>query len=1038
MIGTRMFRSKFSRKQKKELKEIKSYNLDWQDFYKVNNIESSLAPEEFFILNIDKSNLIVPNVLDIGYYLNAYKDVQLEPINPLIHYMRHGRLEGRESFPSKQKVIPSLSKEQIKHDFCILSEQCIDWASYTQNHSLHSAEEAIAHYVTYWPTLLPKIDNVIDTAFYIEKNPDIWELSENPLVHYLTHGKAEGRQALNEAVELAEEIEHEVLLNESAEFEVKVVKKCDLESKLRALSYNWEHFYEHNEIKSQSLDPVQYLIDNQDTMKINIPKIFDSELYLELYPDIARANITPLRHYFLHGRAEGRVGYFDVQSHFCLGNHQFDNGKALYVIVCHESSATGAPLVGFNLSQQLSKQFNVVNIVLRKNKLQSAFEQECIASISDLHVQSSVLAKKALNFIAKQFKSIDGIVCNSVETAYVLEAANELNIPTVSLVHEFSEYTRPVGKISNTVFYADKVVVPAQVIKDSMCRELQAYRGIKVSPNNITIQPQGRLPFIPEGHGKLDSLETLNTKLGLKSDTNCNVLVGAGYVQIRKGVDLFISAAKRIKELSDKPCKFVWVGEGYSPNTDLNYSNWLQTQLTLNGLEEDVVFLGHQRNLDNVMALTDVFCMTSRLDPFPNVVIDALDADVHVACFEQSTGCAKFLQEHNANATIANYLDIEQFAQGVSQYLNANERLVGKNKSIVTDFLNFDNYTQSVLDELKQAAHFRKSVSSSIEVLERSNRFNASFYNPALSPLQAQKEYVQLGLKGIHLYNPAPGFCERLWLAKEGSPYKVGLVDALINGQHSTHNTYSIQPETNGELIKYRYAVHLHLFYPDLADEFASYFKQLPKGFDIFITHLDKQDTDVIKETFSQCGANNIHLIIVENKGRDVAPFIDVLKSHIDADIYTVVGHFHSKKSLEVGGDMGDRWRRFLLDTLIGNKQQATQVLAQFNDSEIGLVFAEDRHCVDSGDNISFIETLYEKMDINADPDCYLFPLGTMFWARSEAIKPLFSLPKALYTPDEPLPYDGSYLHAIERVLPFISEKQHFSSLSIYSSNYKW
>ncbi|MEO2267257.1 rhamnan synthesis F family protein [Pseudoalteromonas sp. YIC-656] len=1035
-----MFKNLFKRTYKKELSEIRSYEIDWSEFYSTNNVESSLEPEEYFVLNVQKRSLIVPNVLDVEFYLSRYADVQFEQVNPLIHYMRYGRFENRKAFPDKKKVIPKLSKAQIEHDFSVIAQQNINWESYIELHALSSENEAIAHYATYWPVLLPVIDDVIDSKFYVDKYPDIWERGDNPLVHYLTHGKEEGRSAFQqeqnsggkESIDLKEEpISVAVKLEPQSPV-------CELATKLASLSVDWRKFSKVNNLKGDCHEPIQYVVENHEKMMLTIPGFFDSKLYLELYPDIANAPISPLRHFLFHGKAEGRIGYFNIKKHFELGAHTFDKEKELYVVVSHESSATGAPLVGFNLSQQLAKQANVVNIVLRKSKLQPAFAKECVASISDLHVQSPVLAKKALEFIAQEFKGIDGIICNSVETAYVLHAANQLDIPSVSLVHEFSEYTRPVGKITNTVFHADRVVVPAQVIKDSMCRELKSFRGVKVVPNNIAIQPQGRLPFIPEGHGKLDSIETLKAKLGLDTSDEPHVLIGAGYVQIRKGVDLFIAAAKRIKELADKPCKFVWVGEGYEPNKDLHYANWVQTQITLNGLEDDVVFLGHQRNLDNIMTLADVFCMTSRLDPFPNVVIDALDADVHVACFEQSTGCAQFLKDHDANATIADYLNIEAYAQGVGAYLNTGNRWEGKNKEIVTNHLNFERYTEVAIEQLMSAMEFRKRVSQCIALIKEDNTFDAAFYDPALTPEEAIKEYVQLGLKGIHLYNPKPGFCERKWLARANNPYQSGLAESLPLGEDTTHDVYTVNTNTKLSAIDFKYAVHLHLFYPDLAQEFARYLSALPSGFDVYITHLSDADTESIKLAFESCGADNVHLVIVENKGRDVAPFIDVLKPHIDADAYAVVGHFHSKKSLEVGGDMGDRWRRFLLDTLIGDKQQAAQVLAQFNDSEIGLVFAEDRHCVDSGENISFIETLYEKMDMSADPNCYLFPLGTMFWARSDAIKPLFSLPQELYTPDEPLPYDGSYLHAIERALLPLSESQGYLARSIYLTNRVW
>jgi lipopolysaccharide biosynthesis protein len=50
-----------------------------------------------------------------------------------------------------------------------------------------------------------------------------------------------------------------------------------------------------------------------------------------------------------------------------------------------------------------------------------------------------------------------------------------------------------------------------------------------------------------------------------------------------------------------------------------------------------------------------------------------------------------------------------------------------------------------------------------------------------------------------------------------------------------------------------------------------------------------------------------------------------------------------------------------------------------------------------------------------------------MFWARVQALAPLFerNLDWQDY-PVEPLPYDGTILHVLERLLPFVTSKQGF------------
>lgn len=60
------------------------------------------------------------------------------------------------------------------------------------------------------------------------------------------------------------------------------------------------------------------------------------------------------------------------------------------------------------------------------------------------------------------------------------------------------------------------------------------------------------------------------------------------------------------------------------------------------------------------------------MDPFPNVAIDALEANLPIACFKDATGTVEFLEKYNADAIIADYLDIAQISFGMVNYLNKN------------------------------------------------------------------------------------------------------------------------------------------------------------------------------------------------------------------------------------------------------------------------------------------------------------------------------------------------------------------------------
>ena len=59
-----------------------------------------------------------------------------------------------------------------------------------------------------------------------------------------------------------------------------------------------------------------------------------------------------------------------------------------------------------------------------------------------------------------------------------------------------------------------------------------------------------------------------------------------------------------------------------------------------------------------------------------------------------------------------------------------------------------------------------------------------------------------------------------------------------------------------------------------------------------------------------------------------------------------------------------------------------------------------------------------------------------MFWARPEALEPLFSLGlKWDDYPVEPLPVDGTMLHALERLVPFSVEMAGFTTSSIHDAS---
>jgi len=102
------------------------------------------------------------------------------------------------------------------------------------------------------------------------------------------------------------------------------------------------------------------------------------------------------------------------------------------------------------------------------------------------------------------------------------------------------------------------------------------------------------------------------------------------------------------------------------------------------------------------------------------------------------------------------------------------------------------------------------------------------------------------------------------------------------------------------------------------------------------------------------------------------------------------------------------------------------------------MVFAEDAHFTNEGENMPFIKEILSYLGIEANESYNIFPLGTMFWARVEALESLQKLPEKLFKLEEPVPHDGSTLHAFERILPQLVEEQGYKAERVYSKGTSW
>ncbi|MCK3935497.1 alpha-L-Rha alpha-1,3-L-rhamnosyltransferase [Streptococcus suis] len=240
-----------------------------------------------------------------------------------------------------------------------------------------------------------------------------------------------------------------------------------------------------------------------------------------------------------------------------------------------------------------------------------------------------------------------------------------------------------------------------------------------------------------------------------------------------------------------------------------------------------------------------------------------------------------------------------------------------------------------------------------------------------------------------------------------------------------------------------RVAIHLHVFYVDLLQEFLTAFDSFNFSYDLFITTDQENKVAEIEALLSENGSQ-AQIFVTGNIGRDVLP---MLKLKEQLQTYTYVGHFHTKKSKEADFWAGESWRKELIAMLV---EPANDILANLEQqSDLGLVIADIptffryNKIVDAYNENRIapaMNELWQKMGMQKQIDfnalhTFVMSYGTYVWFKYEALQALFDLNLTdADVPAEPLP-QNSILHAIERLLVYIAWDKNYDFRIVKNPN---
>lgn len=292
-------------------------------------------------------------------------------------------------------------------------------------------------------------------------------------------------------------------------------------------------------------------------------------------------------------------------------------------------------------------------------------------------------------------RGFQSAMCNTTVSGGFVKALKDADFNVVTLVHEMSGIIThyELAEQSNIIArYADRVVFPSATVAESFSRYASVPEG------KVTIRPQGlyKKNRYKSRSQRSYAREELRARLGLGAQQK--IVLCVGYADQRKGFDIFVEAASKIAALRSH-ITFLWVGDGDTRFQERSISLWRDS------LDPQVfMHVSHVEDTDIYYAGADVFALASREDPFPSVVLEALDSGVPVVGFEGAGGFTDLL--HQGCGLTVEMGSVEHFVEAILELVDhegKKKHLGAVGEELIKLDYSFRHYAYDLLDFLDVA-----------------------------------------------------------------------------------------------------------------------------------------------------------------------------------------------------------------------------------------------------------------------------------------------------------------------------------------------
>jgi len=354
------------------------------------------------------------------------------------------------------------------------------------------------------------------------------------------------------------------------------------------------------------------------------------------------------------------------------------------LLVSHDCYGHGAQMILLNIAKfmALTMKIRLDLVTLEAGPLLNDFKKYARVHI----VTESEMLKQRYAELLSELSSggCSMAIVNTTVCGKMIPILKEKNFYVLSLIHELPQLIMDYELESHTEVIAqnaDKVVFPTNI-------SLKGFRQFtQLDDEKVVISPQGIYKSNQYCEWKdFSSLKKrLREHLGLPRQSK--VVLSVAFGDKRKGIDIFIESglllARRIPS-----AYFVWVG-----NIDPIENEWIDKRLKSEKDKSHFIFSGFEKNTDLYYAGADIYALTSREDPFPTVVMEALEVGTPVVAFTEAGGSTELLGK--IEGLLVDDMSVEPFSEKCIELLldeQKAKRLGNIGKEIVRSEYSFPKY----------------------------------------------------------------------------------------------------------------------------------------------------------------------------------------------------------------------------------------------------------------------------------------------------------------------------------------------------------